>query len=142
MKNYVVRLLLGVILGILIGYVTLGITLLIYNETKVCHYEPGGKVIVAEFGDGRFAIVRDLIKKSSSNPPPTNAVLYDQWDKEIIDPDVERYRVYDSDLYIVGENGYTILRYFQKVINSEDEEYFSSSTQEIFDNKKKFTKLK
>lgn len=142
MKNYVVRLLLGVILGILIGYVTLGITLLIYNETKVCHYEPGGKVIVAEFGDGRFAIVRDLIKKSSSNPPPTNAVLYDQWDKEIIDKDVERYRVYDSNLYIVGENGYTILYDFLDLMNIKEGEEMFPNEQKVFDNKEKFIELK
>lgn len=142
MKKYYVGILYGLIPGFLIGSVAIIIVMNTYNAMKVCHYEAGGKTTVAEFGDGRYAIERDMIHSNSNNPPPTNAVLYDRWDKEILDRDVGRYRVVGSDLYVVGENGYTIIHDFLSISNTKSTEDLLPDEIKIFKNEEKFIELK
>lgn len=114
----------------------------------VCEGEgeyPEGRDVVKSFGDGRYGIARMLRytpgTEEYKNNPDIKMIytLRDRKEQETIEPDVDKYLEKGSKVYVVGENGYTVLDYKTgKIENYKDISESPEEYSQIFDKQSKF----
>lgn len=96
---------------------------------------PIGKDTLIQFDNGRYQILR-------SGPTTKKLFFYDMQQNKNIETDVYKYCEIKPNIYIVGEQGYTVLNYKTgKVEQSENLASFSKQEIEIFKNVKKFKNI-
>lgn len=103
---------------------------------------PEGRDVVKSFGDGRYGIARMLRWFEEEKNDPENKMIYtlrDRKEQETIEPDVDKYLEKGSKVYVIGENGYTVLDYKTgEIENYKDTSELPEEYSQIFDKQSKF----